>query len=229
MSSSGTYTFSPSNADLVQDALGRIKIRAPEITTEHLTRAAREANYLLVEFSNKQPNLFTSELQEITLIAGTPTYDLPARTIMVLISYLRISPDEEDQVDKVMFPCSTVEYASYPNKLQQGVPTTYWFNRQINPTVSLYPCPDTDDQIVKLQCVRQIQDANIPSGETPDIPYRWLDAFVAGLAYRLCRYFAPDMEQMRKQDAAEAWATAATQDVENTPLYIVPMMSGYRG
>lgn len=229
MASSGTYAFSPSNANIVLDAFGRIRIPPTEFVAEHMLYAYRQFNLALVKFANQEPNLWTSESQELTLTAGTPTYDLPARTVMVQIAYLRTNPDEEDQVDKVLFPCSTVEYASYPNKLQQGPPTTYWFNRQIIPAVSFYPCPDTDDQIVKLQCLRQIQDANLPNGETPEVPYRWLDALEAELAYRLAKRFAPDLEDKRKVDATEAWAIAATQDTENVSLIIAPMMSGYRG
>lgn len=227
MTSSGTYDFAPSNADLVQGALGRVRVRPTEIVAEHLRQAARQANYLLVEWSNKQPNLWESELQELALTAGTPTYSLPARTVMVLIAYRRRDADVEGQQDTVLFPCSTTEYASYPNKLQQGLPTVYWFNRQIIPQISFYQCPN-DDMTVKLQCVRQMQDANLANGETPDLPYRWLDAFEAGLAHRLSRFYAPDLEAVRKTDAAEAWAIAATQDVENTPLSVSPDFSAYR-
>lgn len=227
MSSSGTYNFAPSNADLVLGALGRIRIRPTEVTTEHLQKAYQEANYLLVEFANKQPNLWESELLDLTLAAGTATYSLPQRTVMVLIAYLRTSAGDQGQQDRILYPCSTTEYASYPNKLQQGLPTVYWFNRQIIPQVSFYQCPN-DTMTVKLQCVRQMQDANLPSGETPDLPYRWFDAFLAGLAYRLSRYYAPDLEQMRKADAAEAWAVAATNDVENVPLSISADFTAYR-
>lgn len=227
MTSSGVYTFAPSVADVGLDAFGRIRVRPTELTTEHMTRLSRESNYLLVEFANKQPNLWESELQELSLVQGTATYDLPARTVMVLIAYRRRNADEQSQQDTIMYPVSTTDYASYPNKLQQGLPTTYWFNRQITPQISFYQCPN-DDMTAKLQCVRQCQDANLPNGETPDLPYRWIDAFVAGLSYRLSKYYAPDLEQMRKQDAMEAWAIAATQDTENVPMSFNFNMSSYR-
>jgi hypothetical protein len=70
-------------------------------------------------------------------------------------------------------------------------------------------------------------DANFPAGETPDVPYRWLDALVAGLAHRLSRIYAPQMEQVRKADAQEAWQQAAAQDTENVGFMLAPGLAQY--
>jgi hypothetical protein len=72
-----------------------------------------------------------------------------------------------------------------------------------------------------------MQDANLSGGETPDIPYRWLDALCAGLSHRLARIYAPTLEQLRKADADEAWKVAATQDTENVPLVLAPNLRSY--
>jgi len=55
----------------------------------------------------------------------------------------------------------------------------------------------------------------------------WMDAFTAGLAARLARIYAPQLEQLRKQDADEAWNLAMTQDEENVALRMQPGLSGY--
>lgn len=229
MSSSGTYSFAPSNADATLGAFGRIQIRPTEISTEQMLQAGRQANLLMVEMNNKQPNLWTSETQDIALLEGVKTYSLPAYTIMVLIAVLRDDDGETTQNDRVIYPVSTTEYWSYPNKEQRGIPNIYWFNRQITPEITFWPVPSTDDvYIAKLQYVRQLQDVNLPSGETPNLPNRWFDVFEAGLAYRLARFYKPELEQMRKQDYMEAWSAAAIQDTENVPLYLTPMLSAYR-
>jgi hypothetical protein len=72
-----------------------------------------------------------------------------------------------------------------------------------------------------------LQDATLPNGLNVEIPYLWLDALTAGLAHRLARVYAPQLEQIRKADADEAWQIAATQNVENVPLYIAPAINGY--
>ncbi len=80
-----------------------------------------------------------------------------------------------------------------------------------------------------LQIVNQINDANLANGENPEVPYRFYDLFVAGLAYRLAKIYKPELEQIRKADYMEAWQVAATQDTENVPLFIRPSLNGYYG
>lgn len=194
-----------------------------------MLQAARQANLLMVELNNKVPNLWTSENQDITLLAGVKTYTLPAYTVMILIAVRRINDGDDDEQDTVLSPISTTDYWAYPNKEQQGTPTVYWFDRQIIPQITFWNVPDADDTwIVKVQYLRQLQDVNLASGETPNLPNRWMDVMEAGLAYRLSRFYAPQLEDTRKQDYAEAWSVAANQDTENVPLMLTPMLSGYR-
>ena len=70
--------------------------------------------------------------------------------------------------------------------------------------------------------LRQIQDAVLINGTNVDVPYRWLDVYVAKLAHRMSRIYARDLEQVRKMDAEEAWVYAATTDKEAVPLYVMP-------
>lgn len=227
MASSGTYNFSMSNSDVVLGAYSRIQIRRTSLLAEHMQDAYRQANLLLSEWSNKQPNLFVSEQQTQVLTAGTATYNLPARSIMILSCFIRTGSGQS-QNDRMLWPVSEIEYASFANKALQGFPSNFWLNRQIIPNVTFYLTPD-DSQVYTayFQVVRQMQDANLASGETPDLPYRFLDAFEAGLAHRLARIYKPELEQMRKADAAEAWMIAATQDIENVNLVLSPMLGRY--
>lgn len=227
MASSGTYAFNPSNADAVVGAYGRIGIRRPELLTEHMVDGYRQANLALVKLSNFQPNLWTEETQEVELTDGTATYTLEARTVMVLIATIRTGSGVT-QNDRVLGPMSAVEYQAIPNKASEGFPSIYWFNRQITPTITLWLVPDADDTYtLRLQTVRQVQDVNLASGETADLPYRWYDWFEAEIAYRLSRAYKPELEDKRKADAEAALAIAATQDVENVDMSIIPGISGY--
>lgn len=183
----------------------------------------------MVELNSRMPNLWVSENQDIILLEGVKTYTLPAYTVMILIAVRRINDGEEDQQDTVLTPISTTDYWSYPNKEQQGTPTIFWFDRQIIPQITFWNVPDADDTwIVKVQYLRQLQDVNLPNGETPNLPNRFFDVFEAGLAYRLSRFYAPQLEQLRGQDYERAWSIAATNDTENVPLMLTPMLSSYR-
>lgn len=92
----------------------------------------------------------------------------------------------------------------------------------------MWPVPDAGGPYVfNYYAVTQMQDASLQGGQTPDVPYRWLDAMVAGLAHRLARVYKPELEAIRFQDAERAWGLAAAQDTENVPFTINPSLSAY--
>lgn len=224
---SGSYNFAPSAGAIIVNAFQRIQVRPPEILTAHLQQAVMEMNLLLARMSNLQPNLWTVDLQTIPLVGGQASYSLPAETVMVLDAYLRTG-SSTSTVDRLLFPISRTEYASIANKNAQGTPNQFWFDRLISPTITFYLTPDDNGPyVINYYRVRQIQDAMAANGANVEVPAVWLDAFVAGLAHRLARIFAPQLEQIRKMDADEAWQIAATQGVENVPLYIAPGLGGY--
>jgi hypothetical protein len=228
MTSSGTYAFSISDGEAVIAAFERCQVRAPEIRQEHMLTARREINLLFSEWSNRQVNLWKVTLYSQLLTAGTATYTLGSEIVMILDGYRSINQGLSTQTDIYMTPISRTAYDSYPLKQTQGPPTVYWFNRQIIPTVTFWPVPDSGGPYYfNYHAVTQIQDAAITSGQTPDIPERWYDVFIAGLAFRLCRIYKPDMRQALKGDYDEAWTFAAAQDTENVSLVIAPNLSRY--
>lgn len=228
MASSGTYNFTVTNGEAVLAAFERIRVMAPSLRIEHMTTARREMNLLLASAANRQVNLWKVERLSVSLVAGTATYSIPARTVMILDGYISLNNGETTQTDRYITPISRTEYASYSTKSTQGPPTCYWFDRLISPTITFWPVPDSNGPYVfnYYACV-QMQDANLPGGETPDVPYLWQDWLVAGLAHRLSRTYAPDLEALRKADADEAWQIAATQNVENVNMSISPQIGGY--
>lgn len=227
MATSGTYAFNPATADIILDAFGRIQVRRTALQVEHLVDAANQANFLLVEWANKQPLLWTSEEVEVPLVQGTATYTLDPQIVMILLCAIRTGSGTS-QIDRVIGPLSTVEYSAISSKNTQGPPSTYWFNRQITPRVTFWQVPDGNGPYTAmLRTVRQVQDATIPGGYTTEVPYRFLDAFSAGLAHRLARFYAPALEMQRKQDALDAWTLAAEQDVESVSFFVYPGLSSY--
>jgi len=228
MTSSGTYDFSISNGEVVLAAYERIKIFPPMLLQHHMATARRELNLLLGEAANKQVNLWKVDLVTTTLVSGTETYAVDPRTVMILDAWVTTPPSAGGGNDLFITPMSRTEYASINNKSTPGRPTTYWFDRLISPTITLWPVPNQAGFTLSYYRCTQMQDANLPGGETPDLPYRWLDWFVAGMAHRLSRpYSTIEMEKLRKADAVDAWVVAATQDTENVALTLAPTISGY--
>lgn len=134
-----------------------------------------------------------------------------------------------DPIDTIMTSISRTDYASQPNKLSQAKPTTFWFDRlSPTPDVTLWNVPDGNGPYAFFYYgMRRIQDANIGSGETPDVPYRFLEALCAGLARRLARKWAPPLVEDLTKEAAVAWTTASGEDRERVQFFLVPDTSGY--
>lgn len=236
MTTSGTYAFAPSNGELVLAAYERDLIRAPSIRQEHMATARRELNLLFSAWSNKTPNLWKVIRTQTTLTAGVATYSIPANTIMLLDVSIVLNFGTAGESRRYITPIPRAEYLSYANQQTPGPPTVYWFDRLISPTVTFWPVPDNNGPYTfdYFSCL-QMQDANLPAGETPDVPYRWLDAIVAELAYRFSRTYPPTVpgldpmgfRAMLKADAKESWDAAAGQDTENALVTFAPGIGTY--
>lgn len=222
---SGTLNFFPSLGECTLNALSRIRIRGPMVVAEHLHQAWMEANLMQVEWSNKGPNLWKVTEQLFDTQAGVPTYPLPSTGIMVLnVTVGTGDPPNEQELS--ITPMTRQEYVMQPTKGSQGRPTSYWYDRTIAPTITFWPCPN-DVYHIHVWSYGQQQDAVLRAGKQLEIPYRWLDAACAGLAYRLAVHYAQDLEMQRMAQAKQAYTDAATQDTEDGSIYILPMIQGY--
>lgn len=227
VSGSGTYTFQPSFLNFAHQAFRRCGIMRNEVLQEHLEAAKEEANLLQVEISNRGVSLWTVEEQTFDLVQGQATYDVPTNTVMVLDAWVRTYPGGQPN-DRLLLNISRDEYAAYPNKTQQGIPTVYWFNRQINPKITLWLVPDQSATYqLKLYSYVQIQDAIYAGTTTTNLPYLFFDVYVAGLAKRLASIYAPARVADLAMEYERAWGIAANQNTENTNINVTPVMNGY--
>lgn len=213
-------------------AFGRIGLRRTELTVQHLEDAATEANLVQVTLGNHQPNLWTSEVYDITLTEGDAEYDLPTRMIAVQDVYITTTPSgagASSATDRVIYPMTLTQYDAQPNKTIEAAPTAYLIQKTLAPTITFWQVPDGNATYeAHVRILSRMEDVNPKSGYTLDMPYVYLDVFVAGLAHRLARIYAPDKEMIRKQDYMDALAVAQNTDTQdNTMLTIAPSFSGY--
>ena len=251
MTTSNSYNWTLSNADCVLEAFSRCQIRGPEITRSHMSEATRSLNLVLQsEFATRGVNLWqVEEGVVIDLVApvgqvGTATYVLPSYVLQVL--NVRYNMPQENApgatIDRIMLPIGRDDYAAYPNKLQAGTPTVYWFQRLIPPQLTIWQ-PDQygPPNTITYDALRQSQDAYPTLGQTPDAPQRFYEPLVASLAHRLGRKFWSDLVRAKKMteqaalkmvddlkaEALQAWQGAALDDQEMAPLVMTPDLSGY--
>ena len=227
MTTSGTYAYSPSMGELTMYAFNLCGIRGTELVQEHMESARMASNLLLGRWASQGVNLWKVELLSIPLVQGTSAYSVPSNVIVMLDTYVTTTDSSGNSIDRLILPISRTEYSSYPNKEQQGFPTTYWMDRLLSPTVTLWPVPDGSETTLNYYAVQQIEDANFSSGQTLDLPLYFLEAFAYGLAQRLATIWAPDRAVGLKTLADEAYQIAAMQNVETAQQYISPTISGY--
>jgi hypothetical protein len=237
MATSDTYSFNPGLGELTLYAYNLIGIRNTALLQEHMEAARMASNMLCSRWSNMGVNLWAVDLVTTPLVTDQATYAVDGNTVMILDAYVQ-NDDSGANIDRIILPVSRTEYASYPNKEQQGFPTVYWFDRLISssrstgsagPSITLWPVPNTDNgpQSLKYYRVRQIQDSALSNGQTVEIPYLWLEAFAYGLAMRLAQIWNPAAVAMIKPMADESYQIAASQNIEQAQQYISPMISGY--
>ena len=218
--------FGPALGDLIIHAFGIAGVKRTALKVEHLMDAQRCANLLQASWAGKEVNLWTVDLQTIALVAGTATYNVDPTTVMIMATY--ITTGSSPPKDRIIISVDRDTYASYPDKTNQSFPTVYWFNKQIAPTITLWPVPDANGPYtLNFYRARQIQDASAVNGLNAEVPYRFLDAYVGELAWRLAQIYKPDRVQELMAYAKGSFDLAAQRDVENAPLKITPALSTY--
>lgn len=222
----GTFDFSPSMGESVLYSYGLAGVRRTALTQQHFADARMATNTMLLMWSARGVNLWQVDLQEICLIEGVSEYEVPSNTIVMLDAYITLN-NGAGAIDRLILPISRTEYASYANKQSQGFPTTFWFDRLLQPKVTLWPVPDGQQSVFKYYRLRQNQDASMKDGSSIEIPAYFWEAFCLGLAWRLALIWTPDRAPMLKPLADEAYGFAVDQNVETAQFYVTPQVGGY--
>lgn len=223
---SNTYAFSPSMGEAVLYCYGQCGVRRTALTQQHFEDARMASNLVLGRWSSQGVNLWQVDLQCIPLVANVQTYQIPTNTVVILDAYYTIGTGPAE-ISRIMLPISRSEYASYSNKNVPGSPSVYWFDRLLQPTVTMYPVPNGQQNLFKYYRLVQNQDASLSNGQSLSIPQYFWDAFVMALSYRLALIWAPERAAVLKTLADESWAIASTQNVETSSIYVAPVVSGY--
>ena len=239
MTTTGTATFNLDLNDLVEEAFERA---GSELRTGYDLRTARRSlNLLTIEWANRGINLWTIEQGQIPLVTGQVVYPLPIDTIDLLDQVIRTNAGSaSNQTDINISRISESTYSTIPNKLTQGRPIQVWINRQsgattptgVNaPTINIWPTPNAPDNqyMFVYWRLRRINDAGDGSN-TQDIPFRFLPAMVAGLAYYLSVKIQgtdPNRVMGLKADYEQQFQLASEEDRDKSSIRWVPRNMSY--
>lgn len=223
MTTSGVTTFNPDLTEIVEEAFERC---GGELRTGYDLRTARRSmNLMFTDWANRGINMWTMEQGQQILTPGTATYNLPEDTVDLLDHVIRTGAGNvSTQADLTITRISEPTYATIPNKLTQGRPIQIWIERLNTPRFTVWPVPDNVQQYILVYWrLRRIDDAG-NGVNTMDMPFRFYNAMVAGLAYYLGMKVpgAIDRLQVLKQQYDEAWELAAGEDREKAAVRLVP-------
>lgn len=237
MTTTGTTSFTPAINELFEEAFERA---GAEMRSGYDFRTARRSlNLLTTEWSNKGVNLWTIDSGVIPLVAGTATYNLPVDTIDLIEHVIRQNPgNASTQTDISISRISVSTYSTIPNKLNTGRPIQVYINRRSGittptgiqyPTITVWPVPADNSYTFVYWRLRRIQDAGNGDGTT-DIPFRFVPALTAGLAYQIAMKIpeaAPRLP-MLQAEYDKQWQLASEEDREKAPVRFVPRSTFYR-
>jgi hypothetical protein len=133
--------------------------------------------------------------------------------------------------DLVMSRLNRDDYMALPNKTFEGTPSLqYFFNRQMLPTMTLWPVPSVETHCLALVIHRQIQDVGDSLTATIEVPDRWLDAFSWNHA-AMCAVETPAVAQDRinlvQQQSVQSLMNAESEERDSAPIYITPNITVY--
>ncbi len=162
-------------------------------------------------------------------------YDLDPQ---VSANYFQVSSDGvvEDLIlsaenkEIVVTPFNRDDYSSQPNKtFQSGFVTNYYFEKLVNPQITLWPVPNDDTRCLVLWRYRQIQDIGTLTEEI-ELPSRWYEAISWHLAARLA-FELPGVEKDRiglvMQMANSMVLEVEGDETDNAPTYFAPNIGVY--
>jgi hypothetical protein len=235
-----TTSFNPDLNEIFEEAFERCGL---ELRSGYDFRTARRSlNFLMGEWANRGINLWTIEQGSINLVQGQVTYDLPNDTVDLLEHVIRTSSGQgPNQTDLNITRISVSTYSTIPNKLAQGRPIQVWINRQSGqttdllgatpayPQINVWPAPDQGTSLNPYYVfyywrLKRIYDAGNGTNVV-DIPFRFQNCLVAGLAYMVAIKKAqvdPTRVVALKAMYDEAWDLAAGEDREKAADRLVP-------
>ena len=182
----------------------------------------------------------TLATSEASVSAGEWTWtDIPSP---IAYTYFRITSAAVISASEVFLGTSPQEipmgvlnrdqFVAQSNKVFQGRPLTYWYQRdRVNPVLNLWPAPNAaaEHQQLIIWRHRHIMDVGTLAQEI-EVPQRWMEAIVSMLAAKLALE-TPQVDMniipMLDQKAVVAYSLALSGDNSGASSFIQPSIGAY--
>ncbi len=122
------------------------------------------------------------------------------------------------------------DYWNLPNKqFPSARSLQYWFDRQIEPSMYLWPVPNNDFQMFQLVVEKQMEDVGSLTNQIY-VPDRWINCVQKQLSHSMSLQL-PGVDLNRVQyleaQAQKAYNDASQEERDKSPIYFQPNISYY--
>jgi len=221
MTVSGTKTFELDVTEYIEEAYERCGLEAR--TGYDLRTAKRSLNLMLNEWANRGINRWTIAQTTQVVTTGVASYSLGADTIDILSAVVR-SSGTDYSLDRI----SRDDFLTIPDKSMQARVMQFYVDRQITPTLKVWPTPDNSTDTIIFDRLVRMDDAAAQTN-TLQIPFRFYPALAAGLAYYISLKKAPARTEVLKILYEEEMARAMEEDRDRASFIIQPSVAYSRG
>jgi hypothetical protein len=152
-------------------------------------------------------------------VSTVPSFDNVRSTIDILS--LVVTRDDTDFAAERL---SRDSYLNIPNKASTGRPSQFFIDRQITPTLKIWPAPENNTDVFVFNRLVRMDDSDAFT-DNLDVPFRFYPCLAAGLAYYLAIKRAPDRITVLKTLYEEEMQRAITEDRDRASFNIVPSLS----
>ena len=220
MAVSNSVDFELDVAEYIEEAFERCGL---DVRTGYdLKSAKRSLNLMLAEWANRGLNQWTITQRTQALVTGTGAYALGADVIDILSLVV-----QRDGTDYSLSRLSRDDYLNIPNKTTQSRPNQFFLDRQVTPSLKIWPVPENSTDVIYYNALTRMDDADTFIN-TMDMPFRFYPCLAAGLAYYIAVKRAPNRVQMLKAMYEEEFERAMTEDRDRASFNVVPKYDYYR-
>ena len=162
-----------------------------------------------------------------TTSSGTVSFSDVTSSIDILSAVVRQNDGISTQSDTSITRVSRDTFLSISNKRSTSTPSQFYVDRQIIPTLRLWPTPNSSSLKLVFDRLTRIEDADADVN-TVDVPFRFYPCLTAGLAYYIAMKKSPERVKLLKAVYEEEFERAAAEDRDRSSLSLTPSSTYYQ-
>lgn len=218
MTTSGSFAFDPSFANIMDEAFELAGVDPSSISQRHITSAKLSLNLMFNEWVARDGDALYRVGNATASVAAAETYFALASGAMDIVD--AVCNYNSEGKDIPLTRMSRQDYLELPTKTQTGRPSQFYVDQSnLNaPRAYLWPVPDQACSIT-YDYMRYVETAGDLS-ETLDIHRPWMAAVANGLALRLARKFNMARVAMLEAVAEQSYLIARRAGSGNSQIVI---------